>query len=90
MSISEKMKERRVQLNLKVKDVAYQIGVAESTYRDWENGRKIQGEPYQLIADALEMNILELMEIQTSSFRLLMQEVENLEKHIKNIRKIVM
>jgi transcriptional regulator with XRE-family HTH domain len=68
MEISEKMKKYRISLNLKANEAAQRIGVAESTYRDWENGRKIQGEPYQLIADALDISILELLGIETTKF----------------------
>ena len=89
MEISEKMKKRRITLNLKVKEVAQRIGVAESTYRDWENGRKIQGEPYRLIADALEVSLMELLGIETIKFNQLMFEINELERHVKNIRKIV-
>ena len=90
MTISEKMKKRRIQLNLRPKDIAKKVGVAESTYRDWENGRKIQGEPYTLIADALEISVLELLGIETTKFHQLMLEISELERHVKNIRKIVM
>jgi transcriptional regulator with XRE-family HTH domain len=68
MEISEKMKKYRISLNLKANEAAQRIGVAESTYRDWENGRKIQGEPYQLIADTLDISILELLGIETTKF----------------------
>ena len=84
------MYKRQEELRLKVKDVAAHIGVAESTYRDWENGRSIQGEPYLKIAEILDISISELLGVDrkavVSEF---LMEVELLDKHVKNIRKNV-
>ena len=90
MNIANRIKSRREELRLKVKDVAAHIGVAESTYRDWENGRSIQGEPYLKIAEILDISISELLGVDrkavVSEF---LMEVELLDKHVKNIRKNV-
>lgn len=90
MTISERMKMRRIKLGLKAKDIASVVGVSESTYRDWEYGRKIQGEPYIKIADALDMSILELLDIKTTDFSKFILAVDEIEKQIRSIRKIVM
>lgn len=44
-----------------VKEVAADVGVSVSTYREWENGRKIQGEPYEKIAKSLGVSIQTLL-----------------------------
>ena len=88
--ISEVLKARRLQLNKKPSEIASFIGVSESTYRDWEHGRKIQGEPYIRIADALEMSIIDLLEINRSEDReTFLKELSEIDTHIKNIRKLV-
>lgn len=87
--IGMKMKKRRIQLNLKVKEVAKEIGVSESTYRDWENGRKIQGEPYILISKALKMNIADLLSIERNSFSEIQTQLIMIENCVKNIRESV-
>ena len=90
MQISEIIKSRREEQNLKVKEVAQAIGVAESTYREWENGRKIQGEPYLKISQVLHISIGDLLGV---SKREVLQElflhIETLEKHVKNLRQNV-
>jgi transcriptional regulator with XRE-family HTH domain len=88
-TIASKMKNRRTQLNLKVRDVASQVGVAESTYRDWENGRKIQGEPYIKIARALNMSVLELLRIESPNTSDILLSLVEIEKHIKFLRRHV-
>ena len=50
-------KERRMTM----KEVAEKIGVPITTYREWEYGRGITGEPYMRIADALAVSLIELM-----------------------------
>jgi transcriptional regulator with XRE-family HTH domain len=87
--ISEVLKKRKLQIGKKPSEIAEKIGVSESTYRDWENGRKIQGEPYRKIAEALEISIIDLLEIERVSYNYLKSELENIDNSIKNIRKIV-
>lgn len=85
--ISQILKKRRLALNKKPSQIALKIGVAESTYRDWENGRRIQGEPYKKIAEALEMNILDLLGIKQEGRRYVEEQLERMESCIKNIRE---
>jgi transcriptional regulator with XRE-family HTH domain len=66
MNIAVTIKARRIKLNLSVKDVASKLGVAESTYRDWENGRKIQGEPYLELSKILNLPLGELFGVETA------------------------
>ena len=87
--IGQIMKSRRAELGKKPSQVASIIGVSESTYRDWENGRKIQGEPYIKIAQALEMNILKLLDIEKAEHIYIREQLEQIENIVKNIQKIV-
>jgi transcriptional regulator with XRE-family HTH domain len=41
--------------------VGHALGVAPSTYRDWENGRQIRGEPYAKLSEVLGCSLVELM-----------------------------
>lgn len=87
--ISEILKKRRLEIRKKPSEIALIVGVSESTYRDWENGRKIQGEPYEKLADALDMNILELLSVSRKEVSYITKELVEIEKHVKNIRKFV-
>ncbi len=87
MEISKKLKNRREELGVKVKDVAQYVGVAESTYRDWENGRSIQGEPYKELAEILNLSIGQLLGIdERDVIQSFLLEVTRLEKSISAIR----
>ncbi|MBK8202439.1 MAG: helix-turn-helix transcriptional regulator [Bdellovibrionales bacterium] len=44
-----------------MREAARRIGVPESTYREWEYGRKIRGEPYLQIAKTFGVSIEELL-----------------------------
>ena len=87
--IGQIMRNRRIEIGKKPSQVANIIGVSESTYRDWENGRKIQGEPYIKIAQALEINILKLLDVEKAEHIYVREQLEQIENIVKNIQKIV-
>jgi len=43
------------------KEVACGVGIAERTYRAWEAGRAIQGEPYLALSDLFDLSVHELL-----------------------------
>lgn len=87
MEISKILKERREELGLKVKEIALELEIAESTYREWENGRRIQGEPYLKLSRALSIPLGTLLGLdQSRSLKNLLNEINELEKHVKNIK----
>lgn len=49
-------------MTLSAREVASRVGVSVSTYRDWENGRAIKGEPYTKLAEVLGVHVLEVLE----------------------------
>jgi transcriptional regulator with XRE-family HTH domain len=60
-SFHQRLKRIRKQRELSVREIAQRIGVPISTYREWENGRLIQGPaPYLLIAKTLNVSLHEL------------------------------
>lgn len=61
LDIGPRLKAMRAKANVSAKDVARSIGVAESTYRDWEYGRAIKGEPYVALAKTFGVTLSELM-----------------------------
>src|SRR4051812_20847483 len=54
---------RRLRENKKftMKEVAKRIGVPETTYREWEYGRMIQGQPYVAMASVFGVSLSELL-----------------------------
>lgn len=56
-----RLKRLRKQRELSVREIAQRIGVPISTYREWENGRLIQGPtPYLMISKTLNVSLHEL------------------------------
>lgn len=55
------MRKRRNEMGLTIAACAKEIGVSQSTYREWEYGRAISGEPYVKIAALLGLSLSELL-----------------------------
>jgi len=85
--IGKRLQKFRKARGLSVGHVAEKIGVAESTYRDWEYGRAIKGEPYTKIAEALGVSLSALlMGEQTKDKLFIIKELEKIESAIESIR----
>lgn len=61
-TLGQRLKVFRTKKTLSAREVAFQVGVSVSTYRDWENGRAIKGEPYTKLAEILGVHVLEVLE----------------------------
>ena len=59
--ISKKLIRLRKERNLSIRETARLIDVPETTYREWEYGRSIRGEPYLKIAKAFGVSLNELL-----------------------------
>lgn len=60
MNIGKKIRELRIQREMKMTEVAKLIEVSVSTYRDWEYGRKIPANYILKIASALSTSVEDL------------------------------
>jgi transcriptional regulator with XRE-family HTH domain len=59
---SKRLKQMRENRKLKASQVAEALGIAPSTYREWEYGRAILGHgPYVRLADILGVSLNELL-----------------------------
>ncbi len=90
VKISDQLKSLRRKSKKSVAECAEKIGVSPSTYRDWEQGRSITGEPYLKIAQNFNVSLSELFGlIENDVAKELGQiqgELETLVLHIKNMR----
>lgn len=73
------------------RQIAGRVGVPVSTYKEWEYGRKIQGEAHYLkLSEALEMNLYTLLDgkapIEDS---VLVQNLQSLVEHLEVVRKLL-
>ncbi len=87
--IGKRLKKLREHKGYTQKQVAELIGTSASTYRDWEYGKAIQGEPYTALAEVFEVSLVELMtgkkSTGTSEF---LKALSQLEDDVKNLRRI--
>ena len=90
-SFGSRLKKLRHLKELSIEEVSKKIGVPASTYREWESGRAIQGEPYLKIAEVFGVSVHELLSghAQTASRALtLIRQIESLcqelEREVKN------
>ena len=67
--------------------MAKKIGVAESTYREWESGRSIRGEVgYIALADLFGVGISELILGERGSNAWIAEKLDAVEDVLRNIR----
>lgn len=66
-NISKRLRTFRLNCGLSMREAAKKIGVPETTYREWEYGRAIRGEPYVRIARAFGVTLDALFGNNTSS-----------------------
>ena len=59
--MANRLKKLRSEKGLTIRDVATALDVPISTYRDWEYGKAIRGEPYQKLAELFEVTLDELL-----------------------------
>lgn len=88
-TIGKRLKRLRLQKELSVAKIASHLGVSESTYRDWEHGRSIQGEPYVKLAEVLGVGAFELITGEPSDRAWIIAELDQLDAVIKRLRLAV-
>ena len=54
--LGERLRKSREQKGLSISEVARRLNVSPSTYRDWEYGREIKGEPYTAICSLFDIS----------------------------------
>ena len=88
--LGQRLEKFRRRKQLSVSDCARYLGVSVSTYREWENGRAIKGEPYRLLAELFEVSLSEIIcgeisEMDRALQKLDLQLVE-LRSYVKSLR----
>lgn len=84
--LSDRLCRLRTAKRLSVKEAAERIGVPVTTYREWEHGRKIVGEPYVQIARVFEVSVYELITGEKTSSSDISKIVDVIEQEIKKLK----
>ncbi|MES2803907.1 MAG: helix-turn-helix transcriptional regulator [Bdellovibrionota bacterium] len=87
INIGQRMKQFRVNAGLSIAEVATAASVPVSTYREWENGRQIQGEPYAKISQALNITLYELLTGQKPKSLDVLHKISEMERLCQDLRK---
>ena len=61
MKLANRLKRLRTDKGLTIREVATALDLPVSTYRDWEYGKAIRGEPYENLAGLIEVTLDELL-----------------------------
>ncbi|MCX6126463.1 MAG: helix-turn-helix transcriptional regulator [Proteobacteria bacterium] len=85
-TIGKRLRRFREASGLSVAKVAAYVGVSESTYRDWEQGRAIQGEPYPRLAEIFAVGLTEVIVGERSDKDWIFAELEQIERIIRIVR----
>lgn len=81
--LSERLKKLRMEKNLSLNEVARMIGVSPSTYRTWENGAEIRGEPYVKLAKAFSVSLTHLITGEVHDTEIKLHEIEKIISEIR-------
>ena len=82
---SKRLIEYRRIRKLTVKQVAENLGIPATTYRDWEYGNAITGEPYLKLANLFQISLYELLtgeRLQKNQVAVEMKEIIDLQKKL--------
>lgn len=82
-----RLQNLRNKLGLSPTQVAKAVGVSISTYREWENGRSIRGEPYFELAKVLQVSLLELLTGITNENSKILDDFNELESKFKKFKE---
>lgn len=86
VTFHERLRTLRKAKGLTMREMARRVGVPETTYREWEVGRAIQGEPYVRMAQALEVSLTELLTGARPEQAQLLSEIEAMEEGFKQLK----
>jgi len=86
-TLHERLKKYRVRRGLTLAEAATLSGVPVSTYKEWENGRQIRGEPYVALAQTYQISLQELLTGEKSQLGPALEQLDQLEQQIQTLKK---
>ena len=85
-TLAQRLNRLRTERNMSLREVAGVVGVSPSTYRAWEHGTEINGEPYMRMAKLYNVSLVELM---TGEKNEINRHIEQIENTIRAIRAMM-
>lgn len=85
-----RLKRIRKSRGLTMRELAREIDVPETTYREWEYGRAVQGQPYESLARTLDVSLKELLTGEKIGQNDIMKSIEEIENSVNLLRRKMM
>jgi transcriptional regulator with XRE-family HTH domain len=85
-TLAKRLKRLRTEKDMSAQQVADLAMIPVTTYREWENGRQILGEPYEKLAAALDVSLFVLMTGREPKQADLFIKLEQVEKTLSELR----
>lgn len=82
-TLAKRLKFYREKKGLSIREVARSLNVSPSTYRAWEYGAQIKGEPYFALAEMYDVSLTQLM---LGKMLEVEAQIEVIEKAIRSIK----
>lgn len=86
-TIHQRLKRLRGECGLTVAEVSLRTGIPASTYKEWETGRQIRGEPYLKLASTFQVSLQELFTGEKPQQTRLLGQVDELQQRLLNLRQ---
>lgn len=86
-TLGSRLKRLREIRGLTIAEISSKTGVPVSTYREWEYGRAIKGEPYVQLAEILGVSLHELITGITPDSRSALKMIDELEELLSLLKK---
>ncbi len=84
--LHERLTRVRKARGLTAKAVARAIGVPESTYREWENGRGRKLLPFEKLSQVLSISVTELIIGQRPEMSEVLESLSQIEEAVRKLR----
>ncbi|WP_413586840.1 helix-turn-helix domain-containing protein [Bdellovibrio sp. HCB274] len=85
-NLGMRLKRLRTEKDMSAQQVANLAAIPVTTYREWENGRQILGEPYEKLAQALNVTLFELLTGRKPNLADLFDKLAEVEKNLADLR----
>ena len=89
MDLSKKIRQLRLDRKMTLKETAKQLQVPESTYRDWEYGRKIPADVALKLTEIFDVPITAFLGRKTSREADLERVISLMEEALKIVRNAI-
>ena len=86
-TLAQRLQFYRKQKKMTIKEVAKRLNISQSTYRDWEYGRQIKGEPYLALCEVFEVSLSELFGQTPKGAQRIKKEINQIKNSLLFIEK---